>query len=575
MGAWYVKYDFNNANQEEKETLYSEYDTETGKELFSRTIATTKEIIAFHYMSENGKYFALNNPLGTYFKVFDDRGDLIIDLGDNKINIPNCFFVEKSDRLIITSVVTSLATFVDLKKKQVVGQLANASKDDFFLITSDLHYMGSKDFIKNIRFKYQSEIFSFEQFDAYLNQPHSVLRAFACTDSTLIRAYETAYLKRMKVLGLVPQANINFAAMPTIQSVKMKETGPGVVTFVLSANKGLNKLSKLNVYNNGTMVFSEPIVAPQNAKYDKELNFETSSGINRFEFIVQDELGLESSRITRFFNNTDIIKPDLYMVVIGSEKFKNGKYNLAYAVKDAMDMANTMVNSKSFRKVEVKKMFNQSFAPDSVKELKSFFAKAGVNDVVMVFFAGHGYLDTDFSYYFPTYYTDFSDPKVNSVAYKSFEKLFQNMKPIRKLMFIDACFSGEVDGDDIYFDKDPGVKENKDSTRATRTSRFEQSTALEMSKTIFSDLRQNSGATVISSAGGTEAAFEGEKWNNGLFTHCVLEALKNFKADNNKDERVTLSELQKFVSDEVYRLSNGKQTPTYRMENTVLDYELW
>jgi hypothetical protein len=104
---------------------------------------------------------------------------------------------------------------------------------------------------------------------------------------------------------------------------------------------------------------------------------------------------------------------------------------------------------------------------------------------------------------------------------------------------------------------------------------FAQSTALEMSKTVFSDLRQNSGATIISSAGGTEAAFEGEKWNNGLFTHCLLNGMQNYKADFNGDKKITLSELQKFVGEEVNRLSEGKQSPTYRMENTVLDYELW
>ncbi|MGS7457681.1 hypothetical protein, partial [Mycobacterium tuberculosis] len=78
---------------------------------------------------------------------------------------------------------------------------------------------------------------------------------------------------------------------------------------------------------------------------------------------------------------------------------------------------------------------------------------------------------------------------------------------------------------------------------------------LEMSKSVFSDLRQNSGATVISSAGGTEAAFEGEKWNNGLFTHCLLKGLKNLKADQNGDQKITLNELQKYVAEEVYKLS--------------------
>jgi hypothetical protein len=149
------------------------------------------------------------------------------------------------------------------------------------------------------------------------------------------------------------------------------------------------------------------------------------------------------------------------------------------------------------------------------------------------------------------------------------------MKPIRKLMFIDACFSGEVDEETIF--NSDKVNSDKDTTRSAKTiySTFAQSTALEMSKAIFSDLRQNSGATIISSAGGTEAAFEGEKWNNGLFTHCLLEGISNYKADRNADKKVTLSELQRYVADEVFKLSEGKQSPTYRMENTALDYELW
>lgn len=575
IGIWYVKYEVGTGNTDGYETVYTEYDTDSGKELFTKTLIKTKDIISFHTTSENGKYFALNNPFGDFFKVFNEKGDSIIDLKELKISMPNCFYIESLNRLIVTSSINSLATFVDLKKKEITGQLANAKDDNYFLITSDLHYLGSKEFVKSIRFKYQSEIYSFEQFDAYLNQPHKVLRAFGCSDSLLIHAYETAYLKRMRLLGFKPNTKINFSSLPTFQTVKMTEEKPGFVNFSLSANKGENKLAKLEVYNNATLIYTEIIAPEQSSRFDKTLTFETSSGINRFEFIVKDQIGLESPRLIRYFNNTVSNKSNLFLVVIASEKFKNNKFDLAYAVKDASDMANNMANSKSFNTIQIKKLFNQSFNADSVKNLTNFFSKANVNDVVMVFFAGHGYLDDDMSYYFPTYYTDFSDPKINSVAYKSFEKLFQEIKPLRKLMFIDACFSGEVDEEGLFIDQEG--KNPKDSSRAIRTSgsMFAQSTALEMSKAVFSDLRQNSGATIISSAGGTEAAFEGEKWNNGLFTYCLLNGMKNFKADLNSDKKITLSELQKFVSEEVFKLSEGKQSPTYRMENTVLDYEIW
>ncbi|MGZ3930108.1 MAG: caspase family protein, partial [Bacteroidia bacterium] len=574
IGIWYVKYDVGNFNANEKETVYSEYNTETGAELLTKTLVKTPDIIGSHYTSESGKYFALINPISNYFKVFDAKGDELIDLADLKIQIPKCFFIEELDRLIIVSTINSIATFVDLKQKKVTGQLANANSDNFFLITTDLHYLGSKEFVKNIRFKYQSEIYSFEQFDAYLNQPHQVLRAFGCSDSTLIQAYETAYLKRMRVLGLKPDSKLSFSALPSVANVQMREGKPGQVDFTISANKGKSDLSSVDVFNNGTLIYTEAIPAGQAAHYEKSLSFETSSGINRFEFILKDAQGLESPRTVRLYNNISVVKPNLYLVVIGSEKFKNSKFDLSYAVKDAGDVANTMANSGAFGQIEIKKLFNQSFSSDSVQALNAFFSKATINDVVMVFFAGHGYLDDDLSYYFPTYYTDFSDPKINSVAYKDFEKLFKNMKPTRKLMFIDACFSGEVD-EDIYQTEDT-TKSGKDKRNVRLSgSTFAQSTALELSKAVFSDLRQNTGATIISSAGGTEAAYEGETWNNGLFTHCLLDGLKSLKADQNADKKITLNELQKFVSEEVNKLSNGKQTPTYRVENTSLDYELW
>jgi WD40 repeat protein len=569
--AWYVKHEFGKYDNKDKETVYSEYEVETGKETKNKTLVKTPQMVAFNFASENGKYFALQETNG-FFKVFDSNGDELIDLSEMKITMPKCFFDEEREILIVTTQLNSLATFVDLKAKKIMGQMANAGGDDYFMVTSDLDYLGSKEFIKSIRFKYKSEMFSFDQFDAYLNRPHKVLRAFKCSDSALVHAYEAAYLKRMKVLGMKSDTKLNFSVLPSFQTVVMKDDKTGKVKFELSANKGVSDLSELTIINNGTIVHTEKIKKENAARYEGSFSFESTSGVNRFEFIVKDEKGLEGPRITRFFNNTMEAKPDLYLVVIASEKFKNSDFDLNYALKDASDVAATMANSKAFKNTYIKKISNVNFGTDSVIALKKFFERAGVNDLALVFYAGHGYLDTDLSYYFPTYYTNFDDPKINSVAYTNFEKIFSEMKPIKKLMFIDACFSGEVDVDAI-----PGEekKVNKGNERSATAKIFSQSTALEMSKAVFTDLRQHSGTTVISSAGGTEEAFEDDAWKNGLFTYCLLNGMKNLKADANRDSKVTLNELQKFVSEEVKRLSNGKQTPTYRVENTVLDYELW
>src|SRR5690606_7056442 len=161
--------------------------------------------------------------------------------------------------------------------------------------------------------------------------------------------------------------------LPNFQNVTMQEEKVGMVKFSIGVNKGKANLKNIKIINNGSVLTEETIPANQTSRFEKTYAFETSSGINRFEFVAIDEMGLESAHITRFYNNTNIVKPDLYIAVVAIEKFEQSKYNLNYALKDANDVVNMMSNSKSFNKVYTKKIFNQSFTPDSVANLKKFF----------------------------------------------------------------------------------------------------------------------------------------------------------------------------------------------------------
>jgi hypothetical protein len=98
--------------------------------------------------------------------------------------------------------------------------------------------------------------------------------------------------------------------------------------------------------------------------------------------------------------------------------------------------------------------------------------------------------------------------------------------------------------------------------------------SFDLSKSLFADMRLNNGSTVVSSAGGAEFAIEGDEWNNGVFTFCLLKGLKDKEADLNKDKVIMLSELQKFIQLEVVKISQGLQTPTSRVENINNDFRL-
>jgi hypothetical protein len=70
------------------------------------------------------------------------------------------------------------------------------------------------------------------------------------------------------------------------------------------------------------------------------------------------------------------------------------------------------------------------------------------------------------------------------------------------------------------------------------------------------------GINVIGASGGAEFALESEKWNNGVFTAALIEALRDKKADANGDGRVGVGELRSYLADRVSKLTGGAQKPS-------------
>jgi hypothetical protein len=83
------------------------------------------------------------------------------------------------------------------------------------------------------------------------------------------------------------------------------------------------------------------------------------------------------------------------------------------------------------------------------------------------------------------------------------------------------------------------------------------------------------GAAVISSSSGNEYSLEGEQWKNGVFTYALLNCLKNRGADSNRDQAVTVNELQGYVIEQVRKLTQGGQNPTVRRENLEHDFVVY
>ncbi|PLX01291.1 MAG: hypothetical protein C0594_13495, partial [Marinilabiliales bacterium] len=242
---------------------------------------------------------------------------------------------------------------------------------------------------------------------------------------------------------------------------------------------------------------------------------------------------------------------------------------------------------KNIRKLDLR---NEEVSRNKMEEINQFLMEAGLNDVVLMFFAGHGVLDKDYNYYLATYEMDIEDMASTCIPFSFFEQLLDKMQCRNKLMFIDACHSGELDKDALIAYRDKKAKQvDEKNTRAAGTGvsyneildyrgnsqSFVNTNSFDLSTLLFTDMRLSNGANILSSASGLEYALESQAWGNGLFTYALIKGISDFEADLNGDGRITIFELRVYLRGEVSSISRGKQNPISRKENLKNNFIIW
>jgi hypothetical protein len=308
-----------------------------------------------------------------------------------------------------------------------------------------------------------------------------------------------------------------------------------------------------------------------------------SDGKNTVQVLVRNEKGISSlERTFTTYYQAPANKPDLYLVTIGVSAYQQSQYSLKYASKDAGDIQTLfMENTRKYKHIHTRQLLNEQVTAANFNAIKDFLSSAGVDDVVVVFMAGHGLLDARLDYYFGSYDIDFTDPSSKGIAYGAVEALMNGIQSRNKVLFMDTCHSGEFDKSEVEIVNNTATEYGDVTFRAVGTDirgkqpTNEEGNVFELSKTLFADLRENAGATIISSAGGAEVAIEGDRWRNGIFTFCLINGIRQRKADLNGDKKIMLSEIQKYIGKEVTTLTNGIQRPTSRVENLSIDIRIW
>jgi len=162
---------------------------------------------------------------------------------------------------------------------------------------------------------------------------------------------------------------------------------------------------------------------------------------------------------------------------------------------------------------------------DSMEEL---FAKADKNDMVMLYFSGHGLAGSFIPHDF--------DGMNNRINHSDIEAIFQKSQAKHKVCYADACYSGSFE----YGEKSIVGSQMRDFY--TKLDNTASSTVLMMSS------RKH------------EISLEFLGLKQGVFSHFLIKGLGG-EADQDRDKMVTMDELFGYVKKGVREYTGYTQTP--------------
>lgn len=246
--------------------------------------------------------------------------------------------------------------------------------------------------------------------------------------------------------------------------------------------------------------------------------------------------------------------PRLWFFSVGVSDYAKSDINLKYPHLDAKALADTFERQvgKLYSEVHTKVLANQDATTQKLTlEMNRFLKSAAQQDLIVMFFAGHGVLDNDQTLYFMSHDANPEEPYTGLNVSSIQELLSKRPQTQKVLLWLDICHSGAAG----------------ERTRAAIVS----DDAIKM-------LAQGTGVKVMTSSTGREFSLEGPDYMNGhgAFTAALIEGLTGEadKKTGDGDGYVSVLELETYVARRVPDTTRGKQHPTTAYSSKFQDYPL-
>lgn len=295
---------------------------------------------------------------------------------------------------------------------------------------------------------------------------------------------------------------------------------------------------------------------------ETSMAFETAIQVNtntsQIVIEAEDKLGSRTQVFVPVLSGNLSPRPIVgrkYALIIGVSRYQNngrGIKNLEFADADARALYEFLQQPEAgkFSRDNMLLLANEDATTTRIREaLTSFVSRAEANDVLLIFFAGHGASDPNAprNHYIITHDTNYFDMSQTAISMADLRRYIEsNVKSKQLILLLDACHSAGVS---------KGVRDLTNN----------------LSNLYLRLLYEGKGRAIITSSDVDEVSNESEEWGNGhgVFTYYLLDGLKG-SADENRDRLVTLGELFRYVRDKVQHDTKRQQTPQRMIDNEDL-----
>jgi len=493
-----------------------------------------------------GKFFVPGNDRREVTIYESDSPSKIITFKEHLKYITDIKFMPDGKSVFSSSFDGTIRLW-DINTGKEIAQFINFTDGEWIVITPEGYYNSSANGDKHLNVGIGNRVYGIDQYRAAFYKPRivqAVLRGVDIEDAVARisgehkEALSAAYTEPPFVVIKSPE-----------DGKKINSTNTEISLYIEDRNQTIKKVT---VFVNGRVAsgaagrgIKVTSVIPEGKKsLDLKFPVHLDVGENLIEVTAFNGFS-EGRKSIRLYSSATgvkgkVILPNLWILSIGINSYQDKNLNsLSYAAADSEGIVEVFSGQKGklFREVNSLVINDRSHIKptyENIMDNLNYLSKAGHNDVALLFIAGHGMNDDRGNFYFlpsdAVIMENGTIKRSRAISWREIKSILDI--PAKKLIFADTCHSEGVSGK---------------KTRGVDNDRFVKEL-------------QGANAVIFTSSRGRELSQESDKWKHGAFTYALIEGIKG-KADLIKDGKISMKELDAYVSETVPKITNGAQHP--------------